>query len=128
MKPGAQIILVSAARLYTPLILLFALTLFAARAPGGGVGFMAGLAFALAFVLHGLVFGAAGLRAAFPPLAMRLLLAAGMAIALAGAGGPGLRFSAQAVEAGLALTTAASASLVIAALFGRAPTLRDADW
>lgn len=128
MKPGAQIILVSAARLYTPLILLFALTLFAARAPGGGVGFMAGLAFALAFVLHGLVFGAAGLRAALPPPAMRLLLAAGVIVALAGAGAPALRFSAQAVEAGLAVTTAAAAGLVIAVLFGRAPTLRDADW
>jgi hypothetical protein len=128
LRPGAHIILVSAARLYTPLILLFALTLAAARAPGGGVGFMMGLAFALAFVLHGLVFGAEGLRAAFPAMAMRLLLAAGILVTLAGAGAPALRFSAQAVEAGLAVTTASAASLVVTVLFGRPPTLRDADW
>lgn len=128
MKPGAQIILLSAARLYAPLTLLFALTLLAARAPGGGVGFMAGLAFALALVLHALVFGAAGLRAAFPPPAMLLVLAAGVIVALAAAGAPGWRFSAQAIEAGLTAATAAAAGLIIAVLFGRAPTLRDADW
>ena len=128
MKPGAQIILLSAARLYAPLILLFALTLLAARAPGGGVGLMAGLAFALALALHVLVFGAAGLRAAFPPPVMRLVLAAGVVVALAGAGTPGWRFSAQAVEAGLTAATAAAAGLIIAVLSGRAPTLRDADW
>ncbi len=128
MKPGAQIILVSALRLYAPLVLLFALTLLSARAPGSGVGFMAGLAFALALALHGLVFGAPGLRAAFPPPAMRLVLAAGVIAALAGAGAPQWPFAAQAVEAGVMAATAAAASLVIAVLFGRAPTLRDADW
>lgn len=128
MKPGAQIILLSAARLYAPLILLFGLTLLAARTPGDGVGFVAGLAFALALVLHALVFGAAGLRAAFPPPIMRLVLAAGVVVALAGAGLPGWRFAAQALEAGLTAATAAAAGLIIAVLFGRAPTLRDADW
>jgi multisubunit Na+/H+ antiporter MnhB subunit len=128
LKPGAQIILLSAARLYAPLILLFGLTLLAARAPGGGVGFVAGLAFALALVLHALLFGAAGLRAAFPPPIVRLVLAAGVVVALAGAGLPGWRFAAQALEAGLTAATAASAGLIVAVLFGRAPTLRDADW
>ena len=77
---------------------------------------------------YGLVFGAEGLRAAFPAMAMRLLLAAGILVTLAGAGAPALRFSAQAVEAGLAVTTASAASLVVTVLFGRPPTLRDADW
>jgi multisubunit Na+/H+ antiporter MnhB subunit len=128
LKPGAQIILLSAARLYAPLILLFALTLLSARAPGGGVGFMSGLAVALALVLHALVFGAARSRTAFPVAAMRLVLAAGVVAALAGAGTPGWRYAAHAIEAGLTAATAASASLIIAVLFGRAPTLRDADW
>ena len=128
MKPGAHIVVVGAARLYAPLILMFALTLLAARAPGSGVGFAMGLAFALGLVLHALVFGAAAMRAACPPVMMRLLLAAGVIAALGGAGTPGLRFSPQAVEAGLALATAAGASVVVTVLFGRAPTLRDADW
>ena len=33
-----------------------------------------------------------------------------------------------ALEAGLTAATAASAGLIVAVLFGRAPTLRDADW
>ena len=128
MKPGSHIVLVSAARLYTPLILLFALSLASARAPGSGVGVLAGMAFALALMLHALVFGVAALRAAFPPAAMRLVLAAGAAAALAGAALPRWLYAAQAIEAGVALATAAAASLIVAVLFGRAPTLRDAEW
>jgi multisubunit Na+/H+ antiporter MnhB subunit len=120
--------LASAARLYVPVMLLFGLTLFAVRAPGGGVGFVGGLALALALALYALVFGAAAVRAACPPFLMRLLLAAGTLAALAGAGAPGWRLSPQAIEAGLALATAAGGSLIVAVLFGHAPTLRDADW
>ena len=93
MRPGAGIILVSAARLYTPLMALFALTLLAGYAPGKGVGFTAGLAFALIFVLHALVFGADALRSAFPPTSLRLVLAAGVIATMVGAGAPGLRFA-----------------------------------
>jgi multisubunit Na+/H+ antiporter MnhB subunit len=128
MKPGSQILLVSAARLYAPLILLFGITLVAARAPGEGVGFLAGLGFALALTLHALVFGAAALRSAFPVVVMRLVLAAAVLAALAGAAGPGWRYAPQLIEAGLAAATAAGAGLVVAGLFGRVPTLRDAEW
>lgn len=128
MKPGAQIVLSNAARLYAPLIALFALTLVVARAPGEGVGFIAGLMFALAFVVHGLIFGAAASRAAFPPLAARLCLALGIISAACGAGLPGWRFSQVAIEAGLFAATASAAALIVIVLFGRAPMLRDADW
>ena len=46
---------------------------------------------------------------------------------LAGAGLPGLLYAAQVTEAGLFLTTFGGAALVIAVLFGRAPTLRDEE-
>jgi hypothetical protein len=32
------------------------------------------------------------------------------------------------MEAGLAAATAAACALIVAVLFGRAPTLRDAEW
>ena len=128
MKPGSQIVLVNALRLYAPLILLFALSLLSARAPGAGVGVLAGLAFALALVLHALVFGVAALRAAFPSPIVRLALALGVLTALAGAAKVQRGSAAQAIEAGAALTTAAAANLAVVALFGRAPTLRDAEW
>jgi len=128
VKPGSQIVLVNAVRLFAPLILLFALSLLSGRAPGGGVGVLAGMAFALALVLYALVFGVAALRAAFPPPMVRLALALGLLAALAGASLPRWIFAAQAIEGGAALTTAAAASFTIVALFGRAPTLRDAEW
>ncbi|MEZ6024243.1 MAG: MnhB domain-containing protein [Hyphomonadaceae bacterium] len=84
MKPGAQIVLAAAARFYTPLIVLLGLSLLAARAPGGGVGFIAGLAFVAALILHALVFGAAASRAAFPPWIARIALSLGLALALVG--------------------------------------------
>lgn len=128
MRPAAQIVLVEAARLHGPLLALFAFSLLALRAPGDGVGFVAGLAFALTLALHALVFGAAAARAAFPPTAMRLLLAAGVVIAMAGAALPGFRFAPLLVEGGLFAVTSAAANLIVAVVFGRAPTLRDAEW
>lgn len=128
MKPGAHLVLVSAARLYAPIAALFALALLATRAPGYGVGAIAGLAFGLALVLHALVFGAAALQRALPPLLLRVLLAAGLVAAVSGAGLPGWRLAAQAVEAGAALATASATGLIVLALFGRAPTLQDSDW
>jgi multisubunit Na+/H+ antiporter MnhB subunit len=128
MKLGDQIIMAAAARLHAPLILMFALSLFVTRAPGGGVGLLAGLAFALAFVLHALVFGAAASRGAFPPTLARLILAAGVGAALAGAGAPGLDYAPRLVEGGLFAATASGAALIVSVLFGRIPTLRDAEW
>lgn len=128
MKRSDQIVAAAAARFHAPLIVLFALTLLAARAPGGGVGFLAGLALALAFVLHALVFGAAAARAAFPPIAARLLIAAGILLACFGAGAPRAPYAAQFIEAGLCIATASAAAMLIAVLFGRLPTLRDSEW
>jgi multisubunit Na+/H+ antiporter MnhB subunit len=128
MKRGDHVVVAAAARLYAPLIVLFAFSVLATRAPGDGVGFLAGLAFALAHALHALVAGAAAARRALPPMAARLALAGGVAAALLGAGAPAWRYAAQIIEAGVFLTTAAAAALIVSTLFGRLPTLRDAEW
>lgn len=128
MKPGAHISLGAAARFYTPLIALFALSLLATRAPGAGVGFVAGLTTALALVVHVLVFGAGAARRAFPPTLARVVLVLGLVAAAIGAGLPGLRFAPQALEAGLFATTIAAAALVLAVLVGRVPALRDEEY
>jgi multicomponent Na+:H+ antiporter subunit B len=127
LRPGAHIILLAAARFYAPLIVLVALALLSVREPGAGVGFVAGVVFASALALHMLVFGAAAARAAFPPFAARLIVAAGLGAALLGAGAPRLAFAPQALEAGLFLATAAGASLILAVFVGRAPALRDEE-
>lgn len=127
MKTGANIVIGAAVRLYAPLIALFALLLLLGRAPGGGVGFVAGLAFGLVLVLHALVFGAAAARAALAPAVARLLLALGVVGAVAGAGLPGVAYAPQLIEAGVFTATIAAAALVIQVTFGRAPTLRDAE-
>jgi multicomponent Na+:H+ antiporter subunit B len=127
MKVGGHIVLAAAARFYTPLIVLFsALVLFGA-APGSGVGFVAGLAFGLALVLHALVFGAPAARAALPAPVARLMLALGVATAIAVAGLQGFAYAPQFGEAGLFVATAAASAIVVQVVFGRAPTLRDED-
>ena len=82
----------------------------------------------MALTLYGLALGASAFRAAFPGVAMRVLLALGLALAMFGAGAPQALFAPQAREAGLALCVAAASALIIAVLFGRAPTLRDGEW
>lgn len=128
MKPAAQVILLNAARLHAPLVMLFAFTLLSARAAGSGVGFLAGAAFALALLLHNLVFGASAARVAFPTLWARGLLSIGVIAAVVSAGMPELRYAAAIGEAGLFVAIASGAHLVLLVLFGRAPTLRDAEW
>ncbi len=128
MMRAAQILLLSAARYYAPLIALFALALMALYAPGSGVGLLAGLAFALALALHGIVFGADAARAAFPPVIARVLLSLGLIAAIGAAGAPGLGFAAHIMEAGLLAATASASALILVALMGRAPGLRDEDW
>jgi multisubunit Na+/H+ antiporter MnhB subunit len=127
MKAGAHIILLSAARFYAPLIVLIALVLLVLREPGAGIGFTAGAVFALALALHVLIFGAAAARVAFPPFVARLLAGLGLALAVLSAGAPRLPGAAQALEGGLFLVMAAGASLILAVLAGRAPTLRDEE-
>lgn len=125
---GAQVVIAAAARFFTPLMALFALALLVMRAPGDGIGFVAGLAFGMLQVLHALTFGADAARAAFPPPIARLALALGLAAACAGAGLPGFVYAAQSIEAGVFVLTVAGVSLIVQTLFGRAPTLRDAEW
>ena len=128
MKPGANIALGAAARFYTPLMLLFALSLTAARAPGAGIGFVSGLAAGLALFVHVLVFGAAASRRAFPPTMARFVLVLALIASAAGAGAPNMMFAPQVLEGGLFAATFAGVALVIAVLVGRAPTLRDEEY
>lgn len=128
MRPGSQFVLRAVARLQAPLLALFALSLFVTRPAGEGVGFLAGIVFALLFSLHVLVFGAAAARKAFPTFAARGAVAFGLIGVTAGAGLPRFVYAAQTTEAGLFLLTAGTAALVITVLVGRAPTMRDEDW
>ena len=128
MRPGSQFVLRAAARLHTPLIALFALSLFVARPAGTGVGFIAGLAFAMVLVLHVLVFGAAAARKAVPGPIARLALGLGLLATLVSAGAPALPYAAQILEGGLFLLTIGAAALILAVLVGRAPTMREEDW
>ena len=122
---GNQTVLAAAARFYTPLIVLFALTLLVVRPAGAGVGLLAGFAFVLALIVHALVFGASAARAAAPAFLMRLLMALGLAAATFGATVPRVLFARELIEAGLFAVTSAGGALVITVLFGRAPTMRD---
>lgn len=126
MKEGAHAVLAAAARFYAPLIVLFALTLLAMRPAGSGVGFLSGLAFLLAVVVHALVFGAGASRAAMPPVLMRLLASCGLIAAAVAVGAPGVMFARELLEAGAFVATAAGGALMVVVLFGRAPTMRDA--
>lgn len=128
MMRSAQIVLLSAARFYTPLIALFAGALLAVYAPGAGVGFAAGAAFALALTLHTIAFGAQAARAALPPAIARVLASLGLVASIAAAGAPGWAWAAQAMETGLFAVMAGGFALILAALTGRAPSLRDEDW
>lgn len=117
----------AAARFFTPLMALFALALLATRAPGNGVGFVAGLAFGMVLILHALTFGADAARTAFPTPVARLVLPLGVIAICAGAGLPGFAYAGQVIEAGGFAATAAAGAIVVQTLFGRATTLRDAE-
>lgn len=128
MKPGAAAQMRAAAQLHAPIIALFAMTVLVAYAPGAGIGFIAALAFGLALLLHALVFGAAAAKRALPPTLSKLVLAGGVCAAFSGAAFEGLRFGAQLSEAVVFAASVAGANLILLVVFGRAPTLRDADW
>lgn len=128
MKIGSLVIVAAASRLFTPILALFAFVLLVGRAPGEGVGFVAGLAFGLVLVLHALTFGAAASRASFPKPLAQTALAVGAAAACAGVGLPEAPWARQLTEAGAFVATIAAAALILQALFGRASTLRDAEW
>ena len=124
---GSHVIVAAAARFFTPLMALFAAVLLVSGAPGDGVGFVAGLAFGLLLLLHALTFGAGAARMAFPTPMARLILALGIGAVCVGAGLPGFVFARETIEAGAFAATVASGAIVLQVLFGRAPTLRDAE-
>lgn len=126
MRVPSQPILAHAARLYAPLALVFALSILGVRAPGDGVGILAGMAFSLAIVVHALVFGADASRRALPPALVLTLLGLGLIAVCVSAGLPGVAMAPQLAEAGAFLTTAAALALVFAVFFGRVQALKDA--
>jgi multicomponent Na+:H+ antiporter subunit B len=73
-----QILRVVAAKLLTPLILLFALYVQFHGDFGPGGGFQAGVIFAAAFVLFALIFGLERARRVAPPAVVECLLALGL--------------------------------------------------
>ena len=75
-----HLVLRVAAKLLIPFILLFALYVQWHGDYGPGGGFQAGVIFAAAFVLYGMVFGLDTLRDVAPPEIVRVLLAAGVLI------------------------------------------------
>ncbi len=124
MKGGVDAIVLASARFMIPAIALFALALLVRGAAGGGVGALAGLAFALLIAVHALVYGARAARTALPPAAARLLFAAGIVCVFTA---DLTARSAQVAEAGLFLICATGAALVLSVLIARAPTLRDGE-
>lgn len=128
MRSAVHLVLGSALRFYAPLLVLFAFSLLAAWPVNSGVGFVAGLAFALLLTLHVLVFGAEAIRSAFPPFMARAAVSAGVIVTVLATALPGWRESGKAIEAGLFLATTGAMALILIVLAGRAPTLRDEDW
>jgi multisubunit Na+/H+ antiporter MnhB subunit len=125
MRAPSHIVLRAAARFYTPLMALFASMLLLTRAPGTGVGFAAGLAFALVLMTHVLVYGAAAARQASPPLTARIFLALGLVVSFVGVGAPRFPLAQQLTEAGVFVTTTAGVALVLSVLVARAPAMHD---
>jgi multicomponent Na+:H+ antiporter subunit B len=67
-----------AAKLLTPLILLFALYVQFHGDLGPGGGFQAGVIFAVGFILYALIFGVEETRRTLPPAILRLGIAVGV--------------------------------------------------
>jgi len=69
-------------KLIIPFVLLFALYVQFHGDYGPGGGFQAGVIFASAFILHGLIFGLQRTRQVITPTALRILMASGVLIYL----------------------------------------------
>ena len=129
-------------RLLFPFVLLFALYVQFHGDYGPGGGFQAGVIFAAAFVLYGLIFGVQRTRLILPPSALRVAMSAGvllyagtglLAMALGGnlldysalAADPvaGQHYGIIAIELGVGITVAA----VMVSLFYGFASLRGAD-
>lgn len=133
-----QSILRIVSKLLIPYILLFALYVQFHGDFGPGGGFQAGVIFAAAFILYGLVFGLQTARRAAPPAllersaALGVLVYAGVGVAAMLRGGAFLDYSALAhnavhgqhdgimlVEAGVGITVASVMILIFFAFSGR---------
>ena len=66
------------AKLLIPLIMLFALYVQFHGDFGPGGGFQAGVIFAAAFILYGLIFGLEDVKKVIPPGAVRIMIASGV--------------------------------------------------
>lgn len=75
-----HMVLRAVAKLLIPLILLFALYVQFHGDYGPGGGFQAGVIFASAFILYGLIFGLDAVRKVAPPEIIRILIALGVLI------------------------------------------------
>jgi len=69
-------------KLVIPFVMLFALYVQFHGDYGPGGGFQAGVIFASAFILHGLIFGLQRTRRVITPSALRILMALGVLIYL----------------------------------------------
>ena len=65
-------------KLFIPFVLMFGLYVQFHGDYGPGGGFQAGVIFASAFILHGLIFGLQRTRAVLPPAALRVLMSVGV--------------------------------------------------
>ena len=128
-------------RLLVPFVLVFALYVQFHGDYGPGGGFQAGVIFAAAFILYGLVFGVARTRLVLPPSALRVLMSGGVLLYAAGGVVPmllgvnlldygalahdpvhGQHYGIIAIELGVGITVTA----VMVSLFYGFASLRDA--
>ncbi len=122
MREERHLLLRASARGITPVIVLAALYL--ALATGNGLA--GGALGALAFVLHAVVYGAAATLRAFPPMAQRIAMAAGVVLIVVGAFlAPPWR---PTLELGLCICAAAAFAMAFCAVAARAHELRGGDW
>ncbi|GAK44056.1 putative monovalent cation/H+ antiporter subunit B [Tepidicaulis marinus] len=142
-----HLILRVVSKMLIPPILLYALYVQFHGDFGPGGGFQAGVIFAVAFILYGIVFSLDHLRRAVPPhivrrfVALGLLIYAGVGVANLFLGGNFLDYSTLAhdakhgqhygillVELGVGITVAAVMISIFFAFASRPPTIKDTDW
>jgi len=136
-------------KILVPPILLFALYVQFHGDFGPGGGFQAGIIFAVAFILYGLVFGLDSAKSVVPPHMVKRLMATGVII-YAGVGlitlllgenyldydvlhpdtehHAGQHYGIMAVELGVGITVAAVMIMLFFAFAGRTVEIQDEDW
>ncbi|MEO1015264.1 MAG: Na(+)/H(+) antiporter subunit B [Pseudomonadota bacterium] len=134
--------------LFAPIILFaFYVQFHGDYGPGGG--FQAGVIFAVAFILHGLIYGVGATRKALPQGALTVMMAVGVFL-YAGTGAltmllgrnllaydaivpesthhAGQHYGIIAVEFGVGMAVAATMLTIFYHFAGREPEIRDEDW